>query len=73
MIVRLSVAEKAALRGAAQGAHLTISDYCRERLLRPGADQTAELGRLRAQLDAAVRRAEAADRRALQAIALGGG
>jgi hypothetical protein len=71
IIVRLSPAEKAELFARAAAARLTVSDYCRDRLLRPEGDVVAELGRARARADAAAQRAAAADRRALQALALG--
>ncbi len=71
LIVRLTPAEKVALATAARAAHLTVSDYCRERLLRPGRDVVAECGRWRAIAEEASRAAAEADRRALAAAALG--
>jgi hypothetical protein len=72
VIVRLAPSEKAQLRALAQAAHLTISDYCRDRLLRTDADLVAEVGKLRAIANRAAIQAQAADRRAMQAIAIAG-
>ena len=70
IIVRLTPTEKAELKQAARDARMTVSDYCRCCMFFKQDDTVGELGRLRAIADKAISQAQAADRRAMQALAM---